>query len=332
MSSKVKQANFRLPLDYMAKIDDFAKRESITKAAVIIRALDCMQASYDSGNGGMPVVGSGASGVSEEEFEALKKQLAQAETRAEEATKSLDAASARAASAEQARDAAEARANDAVIARDAAEAKARESATELATAQTQAGVTTAPAVSVAAAAADEELARLRELIAKQEASLEEKTKALAAKEAEIAEKNAAIAERDARITSLSEQLGAANAKIELAMNSSEVTAVPIGNTKSADDESVRAMSMLNMLGGVMGAFQQQTDDARIIGEQEGREKAQKEYQDMVDKARNEGYRDAMGYLDNRVTSAREAGAREERARIANMAFFERRRYLKMHIA
>ena len=57
MSSKVKQANFRLPLEYMALIDDFARREDITKATVITRALDCMQASYDSGHGGMPVTG-----------------------------------------------------------------------------------------------------------------------------------------------------------------------------------------------------------------------------------------------------------------------------------
>ena len=34
----------------MSMIDDFASRENITKAAVITRALDCMQASYDSGN------------------------------------------------------------------------------------------------------------------------------------------------------------------------------------------------------------------------------------------------------------------------------------------
>lgn len=50
----------------MSMIDDFASRENITKAAVITRALDCMQASYDSGNGGMPVTGSG-SGASEQE-------------------------------------------------------------------------------------------------------------------------------------------------------------------------------------------------------------------------------------------------------------------------
>jgi len=42
LSSKVKQANFRLPLEYMALIDDFARREDITKATVITRALDCM--------------------------------------------------------------------------------------------------------------------------------------------------------------------------------------------------------------------------------------------------------------------------------------------------
>lgn len=50
----------------MSMIDDFTSRENITKAAVITRALDCMQASYDSGNGGMPVTGSG-SGASEQE-------------------------------------------------------------------------------------------------------------------------------------------------------------------------------------------------------------------------------------------------------------------------
>ena len=84
MSSKVKQANFRLPLEYMSMIDDFASRENITKAAVITRALDCMQASYDSGNGGMPVTGSG-SGASEQEINDLKNQLKQAEERAQAA-------------------------------------------------------------------------------------------------------------------------------------------------------------------------------------------------------------------------------------------------------
>ena len=32
-----------------------------------------------------------------------------------------------------------------------------------------------------------------------------------------------------------------------------------------------------------------------------------------------------------VITLREAGAKEERARIANMGFFERRRYLKVHL-
>ena len=152
MSSKVKQANFRLPLEYMSMIDDFAHRENITKAAVITRALDCMQASYDSGNGGMPVTGSG-SGASEQEINDLKNQLKQA---------------------------AEQRANDAVMARDAAEAKARDTATELAAEQAKASL--AAAIPQVAPAADTaELDRLKELVAKQEASLEEKTKALAAK-------------------------------------------------------------------------------------------------------------------------------------------------------
>lgn len=145
MSSKVKQANFRLPLEYMSMIDDFASRENITKAAVITRALDCMQASYDSGNGGMPVTGSG-SGASEQEINDLKNQLKQAEERAQ---------------------AAEQRANDAVMARDAAEAKARDTATELAAEQAKASL--AAAIPQVAPAADTaELDRLKELVAKQE--------------------------------------------------------------------------------------------------------------------------------------------------------------------
>lgn len=141
MSSKVKQANFRLPLEYMSMIDDFASRENITKAAVITRALDCMQASYDSGNGGMPVTGSG-SGASEQEINDLKNQLKQAEERAQ---------------------AAEQRANDAVMARDAAEAKARDTATELAAEQAKASL--AAAIPQVAPAADTaELDRLKELV------------------------------------------------------------------------------------------------------------------------------------------------------------------------
>ena len=129
-------------------IDDFASRENITKAAVITRALDCMQASYDSGNGGMPVTGSG-SGASEQEINDLKNQLKQAEERAQ---------------------AAEQRANDAVMARDAAEAKARDTATELAAEQAKASL--AAAIPQVAPAADTaELDRLKELVAKQEASL-----------------------------------------------------------------------------------------------------------------------------------------------------------------
>lgn len=308
MSSKVKQANFRLPLEYMSMIDDFASRENITKAAVITRTLDCMQASYDSGNGGMPVTGSG-SGASEQEINDLKNQLKQAEERAQ---------------------AAEQRANDAVMARDAAEAKARDTATELAAEQAKASL--AAAIPQVAPAADTaELDRLKELVAKQEASLEEKTKALAAKEAEVAAKEAQLAERDACITSLSEQLGAANAKAQLASTAQVVSTAPVEGGGSPGEDSARALTMLNMLGGVMGAFQQQVDDARQVGEQEGREAVQKDLEDMLNRARNDGYRDAMTYLDDRVTTAREAGAKEERARIANMGFFERRRYLKVHL-
>lgn len=267
-----------------------------------------MQASYDSGNGGMPVTGSG-SGASEQEINDLKNQLKQAEERAQ---------------------AAEQRANDAVMARDAAEAKARDTATELAAEQAKASL--AAAIPQVAPAADTaELDRLKELVAKQEASLEEKTKALAAKEAEVAAKEAQLAERDARITSLSEQLGAANAKAQLASTAQVVSTAPVEGGGSPGEDSARALTMLNMLGGVMGAFQQQVDDARQVGEQEGREAVQKDLEDMLNRARNDGYRDAMTYLDDRVTTAREAGAEEERARIANMGFFERRRYLKVHL-
>ena len=265
----------------MSMIDDFASRENITKAAVITRALDCMQASYDSGNGGMPVTGSG-SGASEQEINDLKNQLKQAEERAQ---------------------AAEQRANDAVMARDAAEAKARDTATELAAEQAKASL--AAAIPQVAPAADTaELDRLKELVAKQEASLEEKTKALAAKEAEVAAKEAQLAERDARITSLSEQLGAANAKAQLASTAQVVSTAPVEGGGSPGEDSARALTMLNMLGGVMGAFQQQVDDARQVGEQEGREAVQKDLEDMLNRARNDGYRDAMTYLDDRVTTAR----------------------------
>lgn len=131
LSSKVKQANFRLPLEYMSMIDDFAHRENITKAAVITRALDCMQASYDSGNNGMPVTDSG-SGISEQEFNDLKNQLKQAEERAQ---------------------AAEQRANDAVLARDAAEAKAREAVADASVA--------APIVAAVNSVSDDEIERLK---------------------------------------------------------------------------------------------------------------------------------------------------------------------------
>lgn len=310
LSSKVKQANFRLPLEYMDLIDEFSKRGNMTKAAVITRALDCMKASYDSGNNGMPVK-SGGSSVSEEQLTDLKKQLTQAETRAEESVRQADEARNRAASAERARDAAEARANDAVVARDAAESKVREMAIEMAAAPKA-------APEPASIASDAELNRLRELLARQERQL--------------AEKDAAIADRDARIAVLTEQLGAANAKAELALKNINVEAVTLDDPNVASDEPTRALAMLNMIGGVMNAFQQQVDDARAVGEQEGRMAVRKELQETIEKARNDGYRDAMGYLDDRVTTARDTGAREERARIANMTFFERRRYLRMHIA
>ena len=226
---------------------------------------------------------------------ASEKELKELQNKLAQAESKAEEAARRAASAEKARD--------------AAEAKAREAAYELSAASSS-------------GSADAELRRLQDVVARQDKQMQERAAASAAE----------IAERDAKISSLSEQLGAANAKAELALKNINVEAVPIGDPTVGEDDPNRALAMLNMIGGVMNAFQQQVDDARIIGEQEGRQAVQRELQDMVEKARNDGYRDAMGYLDDRVTTARDTGAREERARIANMTFFERRRYLRMHIA
>lgn len=317
MSSKVKQANFRLPLEYMALIDDFARREDITKATVITRALDCMQASYDSGHGGMPVTGGAGGGASEEELNNLRAELKRAQDRVADVERQLQDANRRA-------DAAEARANGA------------------ATAQPMSGV-----AGGYNAAAEEEIERLRTLVAKQAATLEEKirqlatkevssdesVRQLAAKEAELSSKDAIIADRDRQISSLRDQLGEANARIQLS-NASPVAlnATTFDASTFTEESPVGAISMLNMLNGVMAAFKQQVKDARILGEQEGRKAIQHEFEDVINKARNDGYRDAMTYLDDRVTTARESGAKEERARIANMGFFERSRYLKIHVA
>lgn len=284
MSSKVKQANFRLPLEYMALIDDFARREDITKATVITRALDCMQASYDSGHGGMPVTGgSSAGGASDAELEDLRAKLKKAEERATDAERALQSAE----------------------------------------------------------------DRLRALVAKQAATLEEKIRALASKEvgyddqartlankdAEISSRDAIIADRDRQITDLRSQLSEAQARVQLSnANSMSLSPVTFDASTFTEESPVGAISMLNMLNGVMAAFKQQVKDARILGEQEGRKAQQHEFEDVINKARNDGYRDEMTYLDDRATTARESGAREERARIANMGFFERRRYLNIHVA
>ena len=134
-----------------------------------------------------------------------------------------------------------------------------------------------------------------------------------------------------RASRLSASSSVRQTKAQLASTAQVVSTAPVEGGGSPGEDSARALTMLNMLGGVMGAFQQQVDDARQVGEQEGREAVQKDLEDMLNRARNDGYRDAMTYLDDRVTTAREAGAKEERARIANMGFFERRRYLKVHL-
>lgn len=163
MSSKVKQANFRLPLEYMALIDDFARREDITKATVITRALDCMQASYDSGHGGMPVTGgSSAGGASDAELEDLRAKLKKAEERATDAERALQSA--------------EDRLRDAQRQRDEAENRARNAQSDLATAQAQSAHVSSND-SRRTEAAEEEVERLRALVAKQAATLEEKIRA-----------------------------------------------------------------------------------------------------------------------------------------------------------
>ena len=130
-----------------------------------------------------------------------------------------------------------------------------------------------------------------------------------------------------------DQLSEAQARVQL-NNASPVSLQPVTFDAATftEESPVGAISMLNMLNSVMAAFKQQVKDARILGEQEGRKALQHEFEDVINKARNDGYRDAMTYLDDRATTARESGAKEERARIANMGFFERRRYLNIHVA
>ena len=185
---------------------------------------------------------------------------------------------------------------------------------------------------------------MRALVAKQAATLEEKIRALASKEvgyddqartlankdAETSSRDAIIADRDRQITDLRSQLSEAQARVQLSnANSMSLSPVTFDASPFTEESPVGAISMLNMLNGVMAAFKQQVKDARILGEQEGRKAQQHEFEDVINKARNDGYRDAMTYLDDRATTARESGAREERARIANMGFFERRRYLNI---
>lgn len=223
MSSKVKQANFRLPLEYMALIDDFARREDITKATVITRALDCMQASYDSGHGGMPVTGgSSAGGASDAELEDLRAKLKKAEERATDAERALQSA--------------EDRLRDAQRQRDEAENRARNAQSDLATAQAQSAHVSSND-SRRTEAAEEEVERLQ---ARQ-------------------------------ITDLRSQLSEAQARVQLSnANSMSLSPVTFDASTFTEESPVGAISMLNMLNGVMAAFKQQVKDARILGEQEGR--------------------------------------------------------------
>lgn len=306
MSSRVKQANFRLPLEYMSMIDDFASRSGLTKAAVIMRALDCMKASYDSGHDGMPVTSGGGAGDSSAEVASLQDRLNQAQARVQDLESQVSSANARA---------------------DAAQASAG-------------------SASSMSGASDAEVARLKAVVASQEATLAEKNQKIAAKESELASKNAEMAatmadlkvkssqitEKDMRIATLEQRLAMSGTGMATQMQSSIPTVQHIDSSALATDDPAQAMHLFNMLGGVMGAFKQQVEDARVLGERNGKRAARNELKDVISKARNDGYREAMTFLDDRVSTARESGAREERARIANMRYFERRRYLRIHYA
>ena len=170
----------------MALIDDFARREDITKATVITRALDCMQASYDSGHGGMPVTGGGAGGASDAELEELRAKLKKAEERASDAERALQSA--------------EDRLRDAQRQRDEAENRARNAQSDLATAQAQ-SANVSSNDNRRTEAAEEEVERLRALVAKQAATLEEKIRALASKEVGYDDQARTLANKDAEISS-----------------------------------------------------------------------------------------------------------------------------------
>lgn len=287
MSSRVKQANFRLPLEYMAMIDEFAARDNLTKAAVITRALDCMKASYDSGHGGMPITSSGDADRAAE-IKTLREELGKARSKI---------------------------------------------STLEANAKSSAGTT----------GTDAEISSLKAIITSQEVTIRERNEELAAKDKEIVAKNAEIAaalsgdsvsssilaEKDARIAALEKRITNGDSKYG-STSEAAMKALALEANSMPGAEGAQALQLFNMLSGVMGAFRQQVEDARMLGIQEGRKAVNSEFKDIVGKARNDGYREAMTYLDERVDSARDAGAKEERARIANMRFFERRRYLRIH--
>lgn len=173
---------------------------------------------------------------------------------------------------------------DAQRQRDDAENRARNAQSDLATAQAQSAHVSSND-SRRTEAAEEEVERLRALVAKQAATLEEKIRALASKEvgyddqartlankdAEISSRDAIIADRDRQITDLRSQLSEAQARVQLSnANSMSLSPVTFDASTFTEESPVGAISMLNMLNGVMAAFKQQVKDARILGEQEGR--------------------------------------------------------------
>lgn len=280
----------------------------------------------------MPVTGgSSAGGASDAELEDLRAKLKKAEERATDAERALQSA--------------EDRLRDAQRQRDEAENRARNAQSDLATAQAQSAHVSSNdsrrteaargrgrAFACARCQAGSH-ARGEDALASKEVGYDDQARTLANKDAEISSRDAIIADRDRQITDLRSQLSEAQARVQLSnANSMSLSPVTFDASTFTEESPVGAISMLNMLNGVMAAFKQQVKDARILGEQEGRKAQQHEFEDVINKARNDGYRDAMTYLDDRATTARESGAREERARIANMGFFERRRYLNIHVA
>lgn len=358
MSDKVKQANFRLPLQYVDMIDKYSSDNGVTKAVAIEHALDAL---YSSGLNSSADVEDTSRKISELEEklrdalttkDSLEKEKRGLQKLIDEAGSADDSelrdALRRAEDAEAARDDAESRARFAMEEKDASLAELNKAKGDLSDALSR-----LDDLEKALQEAEAKVTKLeRELDEAKKAGdcereLEQAQKELADLRRALADNESARAElerklrlaaedsssKDERISSLKDQLSAANATTAAAKATAEsVKAIALDPDVPSDENSQRALTMLNMLTEVMGAFQQQVADARAIGEQEGRAAVKNEMDVMVKKAHNEGYEEALEYIDSRVTDAHSLGAREERAKIANMRFFQRLHYLRVHVA